>query len=77
MIGGGAIYLRTYDLATGGAVDVLAAADGEGISSTSLSVAPSGSLWVSGMYAARADFGNENILQTPDVGVFLLKVDPK
>ena len=77
MIGGGAIYLRTYDLATGGAVDVLAAADGEGISSTSLSVAPSGSLWVSGMYAARADFGNENILQTTDVGVFLLKVDPK
>jgi hypothetical protein len=68
-------YLRTYDLSTGAAAQVMSSASGDA-QSTSLAVATSGSVWVSGRYDGQADFGNTNVLETSDAGVFLLRVDP-
>jgi hypothetical protein len=71
-------YLRTYDLATGKVVQVLSGNGDSNIQTSSLAVATSGALWISGIYSnSSADFGNADVLEASPAGVFFLEVAPQ
>ncbi len=70
-------YLRTYDLASGKPAQVMSGSATSDIQSTSLAVAPSGAVWVSGIFSMGADFGNADVLESTAAGVFLIELNPK
>ena len=70
-------YLHSYDLDTGKPQQALSGSDTSDIQTSSLAVAPSGSVWLSGIYAMGADFGNADVLESTPAGVFLIELAPK
>jgi len=70
-------YLRSYDLASGKPVQVLSGSAASDIQTTSLALATSGALWISGIFDMGADFGNTDVLESNPAGVFLIEVNPK
>jgi hypothetical protein len=68
------VYLRTYDARQGDALQAIRAQGGTGIETRALAVG-SGSLWLSGIFSTNADFGNDNLLTSPNAGVFLVRLD--
>jgi hypothetical protein len=71
---GSDVYLRTYDARQGDALQAIRAQGGTGIETRALAVG-SGSLWLSGIFSTNADFGNDNLLTSPNAGVFLVRLD--
>jgi len=68
-----AAYFLTYDAVSGESVQAMRAANGAGVSTSSLAVG-TGSAWVSGRFTGSADFGNTNLLTNANAGVFLLRL---